>query len=329
MGQVLHGSATTTHAVRKAIQRSQASVVELAEQYNLNPKTVRKWRKRHSVKDQPMGPKDPRSTVLSPEEEAACVAFRRHTLLPLDDCLFALQASIPHLTRSSLHRLFQRHGISRLPDTDGNRRKKKFRAYPIGYFHIDIAEVRTDEGKLHMFVAIDRTSKVAFVELHERATRTVAKDFLERLVEAVPYTVHTVLTDNGTQFTTPGNKASAAGDIREALDRGEPFRAHAFECACAIHRIDHRLTKPNHPWTNGQVERMNRTLKEATVQRYHYESHDRLKAHLATFADAYNFAKRLKTLKGLTPFEFVNQRWTDQEERSTVNPNHHFPGLNT
>ena len=119
MGQVLHGCATTTHAVRAAIQRSKAPIQELAEQYGLNRKTVRKWRHRSVVHDAAMGPKAPRSTVLTPEEEAMAVAFRRHTLLPLDDCLYALQATIPHLTRSSLHRCLQRHGISRLPEVEG------------------------------------------------------------------------------------------------------------------------------------------------------------------------------------------------------------------
>ena len=129
------------------MQRSKASVAELAAQHHLNPKTVRKWRKRTSVEDMPMGPQDARSIILSAQEEAACVAFRRHTLLPLDDCLYALQTIISNLTRSSLHRLFQRHGISRLPDMKGEAEpKKKFKSYPIGYFHIDIAEVRT-EGK--------------------------------------------------------------------------------------------------------------------------------------------------------------------------------------
>ena len=109
-------------------------------------------------------PEEPDSTVLSIEEEAIVVAFRRHTLLPLDDCLYALQTTIPHLTRSSLHRCLQRHGIGRLPDVEGDKPvKKKFKTYPIGYFHIDIAEVRTDQGKLYLFVAIDRTSKFAFV----------------------------------------------------------------------------------------------------------------------------------------------------------------------
>ncbi|TAT92004.1 IS481 family transposase, partial [Rhizobium ruizarguesonis] len=201
MGQVLHGSATTTEAVRRAIQHSQESLRALSKRYGINQKTVAKWRKRSSVADLPTGPKEPRSTVLSVEEEGVIVAFRRYTLLPLDDCLYALQPTIPHLTRSSLHRCLQRHGIGRLPDVDGDKpAKKKFKSYPIGYFHIDIAEVRTELGKLHMFVAIDRTSKFAFVELHEKATTTISREFLLRLIAGDPYKIHTVLTDNGIQF---------------------------------------------------------------------------------------------------------------------------------
>jgi hypothetical protein len=80
---------------------------------------------------------------------------------------------------------------------------RKFNNYPIGYIHIDLGEVWTDEGKLYLIVAIDRVSKFAFAELHERATRRIAADFLRRLVERVPYAIHTVLTDNGFQFTPP------------------------------------------------------------------------------------------------------------------------------
>ena len=149
MGQVLHGSATTTEAIRRAIQNSQESLRALAKRHGINQKTVRKWRGRSSVTDLPTGPRERKSTVLSLEEEAIIVTFRRQTLLPLDYCLYALQATIPHLTRSSLHRCLQRHGISRLPDTDGGKTaRKKFKSYPIGYIHIDIAEVRTAQGKL-------------------------------------------------------------------------------------------------------------------------------------------------------------------------------------
>jgi transposase InsO family protein len=302
----------------------------LAKRYGINPKTVAKWRQRGSVADRRTGPKDPRSTVLSLEEEAIVVAFRRHTLLPLDDCLYALQPTIPHLTRSSLHRCLQRNGISRLPDTEGEQpSRRKFKAYPIGYFHIDIAEVRTEEGRLYLLVAIDRTSKFAFVQLHEKVTQRMAGDFLRALIKAVPYRVHTVLTDNGTHFTTPGNKASAVPLIKDAIARGEIFRAHGFELACAQNDVDHRLTKPRHPWTNGQVERMNRTIKDATVKRYHYESHDQLKKHLSDFVQAYNFARRLKTLKGLTPYEFICRAWTREPQRFTLNPLHQMPGLNS
>ena len=242
--------------------------------------------------------------------------FRRHTLLPLDDCLYALQPSIPALTRSSLHRCLQRYGISRLPQTEGDKPDKKhFKAYPIGYFHIDIAEVSTEQGKLRLFVAIDRTSKFAFARLVESAGKMEAAEFLRDLVKAVPYAIHTVLTDNGIQFT------SRKRDIWD-------FQ-HIFDRVCDEHGIEHRLTKVNHPWTNGQVERMNRTLKEATVKRYHYGSHDELRAHLQLFLQAYNHARRLKALRGLTPYEAVCQAWTKEPDRFRIDPSHYTPGLNT
>jgi hypothetical protein len=135
MGQVLYGSATTLDPIRRAIQNSQASLRALAERHGINPKTVAKWRKRDTTADRPTGPSAPHSTVLSVQEEAIVVAFRQHTLLPLDDCLYALQPTIPHLTRSSLHRCLQRHGNSRLPEVTGDKpAKKKFKSYPIGYF---------------------------------------------------------------------------------------------------------------------------------------------------------------------------------------------------
>lgn len=315
MGQVLHGCATTTEAVRRAIQNSQESLRALAKRYGINQKTVAKWKKRTTLADAPTGPKEPRSTVLSVEEEALIVAFRKHTLLPLDDCLYALQPTIPHLTRSSLHRCLQRHGISRLPDVEGDKpTKRKFKRYPIGYFHIDIAEVQTAEGKLRLFVAIDRTSKFAYAELHQEASKMVAAQFLRNLIATVPYAIHTVLTDNGIQFTN------------RARDR-YAFK-HIFQRLCEQNDIEHRLTKLKHPWTNGQVERMNRTIKDATVKRFHYDRHDQLRRHLEDFVAAYNFARRLKTLKGLTPYEYICKCWTQQPDRFILDPTHQMPGLN-
>jgi transposase InsO family protein len=329
MGQVLHGSATTTEAVRRAIQHSQASLRALAKRYGINQKTVAKWKKRTATADLPTGPTVARSTVLSIEEEAVIVAFRRHTLLPLDDCIYALQATIPQLTRSSLHRCLQRHGISQLPKIEGDApNRRKFKSYPLGYFHIDIAEVRTGEGRLYLLVAVDRTTKFAFVELHEKATRRIAGDFLRHLAAAVPYKIHTVLTDNGTHFTDPTGDGWTPEDIKAMRAQNLPFRCHAFEAACADLNVEHRLTKPRHPWTNGQVERMNRTIKEATVKRYHYDNHDQLRQHLTDFVAAYNFGRRLKTLKGLTPYEAICKAWLREPQRFTSNPTHQIPGPN-
>jgi transposase InsO family protein len=231
-----------------------------------------------------------------------------------------LQATIPHLSRSSLHRCLQRHGISRLPEIEGDKpAKKKFKSYPIGFFHIDIAEVRTEQGKLYLFVAIDRTSKIAFARLEREANRLAATAFLEALIEAIPYKIRTVLTDNGIQFAyLPKNRNGPTAR----------YMTHMFAMRCRENGIEHRLTKPNHPWTNGQVERMNRTLKEATVKRYHYESSDQLGEHLAAFLAAYNFA-RLKTLRGLTPHEYVCKIWTADSAAFRQNPTQLTSGLYT
>ncbi len=196
-------------------------------------------------------------------------------------------------------------------------------------FHIDIAEAHTEAGRLYLLVAIDRTSKFAFAELHEHITRRMAGDFLRRLTAAVPYRIHAVLTDNGTHFTDP---APAVAGRQPRSDSCAPRASRSVRTGssspCADLDIDHRLTKPNHPWTNGQVERMNRTLKEDTVRRYHYGNHDALSAHLQTSLDAYNFARRLKTPKGRTPFEFIVEKWASEPHRFSANPDHLIPGPN-
>lgn len=158
MGSVLHGCATMTEAVRRAIQNSQESLRALAKRYGID-KTVAQWKQCETVADRSTGPKEAKSTVLSIEEEAIIVAFRRHTLLPLDDCLYALLSTIPHLTRSSLHRYPNVMVSAGLPELEGRKPSKKtVKAYPIGYFHIDISERKTAEGKLYLYVAIDHTA---------------------------------------------------------------------------------------------------------------------------------------------------------------------------
>ena len=315
MAQILHGCARTTEAMRREIQNSKESAEKLARRFNLNRKTVLKWKKRNYVHDAPMGPKNPRSTILTLEEEAAVVAFRKKTLLPLDDCLYALQETIPNLTRSSLYRCLKRHGINQLPQEqeDGKKKTKKFRNYPPGYIHIDITTVRSSEGKLYLFCAIDRNTKFVYARLYPTQTRNNALLFLKNVINTIPYKIQIILTDNGAQFAKP--KSSKYVLI------------HPFDQMCKKHEIEHRLTKTYHPWTNGQVERMNRTLKEATVKKHHYKTHDQLKKHLAAFIHYYNFVQKLKALRGRTPYETVVDYWEENPQSFKERPTHHTMGL--
>ena len=129
-----------------------------------------------------------------------------------------------------------------------------------------------------------------------------------------------VLTDNGIQFTFPPRYADGPT---------ARYMTHMFDMQCRENGIEHRPTKIKHPRTNGQVERMNRTIKEPTVKRYHYDHHHQLENYLDDFIDAYNYGRRLKTLKGLTPYEYICKVWTSEPERFKLNPLHHMPGLNT
>src|ERR671912_219036 len=314
----LHGSARTTPRVRAELQAAQESTRALAARHGLNPKTVAKWRARSGTADAPMGPRRPRSTVLTEAEEAVVVEFRRRTLLPLDDVLGCQREAIPSLSRSALHRCLERHGISRLPrDEEKASKRQRFAETAIGYVHIDVCELRLAEGKLHMFLAIDRVTKFAHVAFFDANTKMNGAAFLREVVEAFPYAIHTVLTDNGMAFA----------DLPRYRD-GPTARwmGHIFDRVCREHGIEHRLTTPHHPGTNGQAERMNRTVKEATIKASHSPGLEALKAHALAFVTACNFAKHLKALRWRTPFQAICDAWQADASAFKIDPHHLIPG---
>ena len=317
MGNILHGGAKTTPKIRKEIQGSDKSIAALARQFGLNPKTVRYWKNSNTVGDKKSGPKT-RVSVLTALEQQALGEVRRTLQLPLDDLFIVFKPNIPALTRSNLHRCLQHHGLSRLPKEEGERVKKPFKDYSIGYMHVDITELLTDSGKQYLFVAIDRTTKYLYIELHERMTMDNAVQFLHNLQQDCIFKLTHILTDNGAQFT-----------YKLLAEHLQPNKTHPFTALCNEMGIEHRTTKFRHPWTNGQVEITNKIIKEATTKKYHYADFNELKRHLMTFLLYYNYQRPLKSLKLKTPWELV-QKWYDEKpDLFKSDPDHKIMGLNT
>jgi len=289
---------------------------------SLNPKTVMYWKNAGRVTDKLSGPSHPHSTSLSLEEEQVICEFRRMTRFSLDDVYICLRGKIPALSRSNLYRCFVRAGINRLPpeegEAPGDRKKKHFKDYDIGYVHIDITEIRLEGKKLYLFVGIDRVCKYAFFELHEQMTQVIAKDFLIHLIEDFPFKIHTILTDNGAQFT-----------YALLLEHLRPKnKVHIFDETCEDAGIRHKLTKFRHPWTNGQVEIFNRKIKDHTTKRYHYDTVDSLKKHLMAFLLVYNFQRPLKALKFKSPYDSILEHYKQKPKLFRFNPIQKTMGLN-
>ena len=156
--------------------------------------------------------------------------------------LGCLRDSISKLTRSSLHRCLERHGISRLPaSAEKGSKRGKFAGIATGYVHIDISEMRLAQGKLNMFLAIDRVPKFTYVEFRDDAGKMNGADFLRGVVQAFPYPLHTVLTNNGMAFAElPKNRGRHV-----AIET--MFGGHIFDRVCKEHGITHKLIKPYHP----------------------------------------------------------------------------------
>ncbi len=104
---------------------------------------------------------------------------------------------------------------------------------------------------------------------------------------------------------------------------------HPFDRVCDEHGIERRLIKPYHPWTNGQAERMNRTVKDATTNAFHYETAESLRTYVQISPAAYNFAKHLKALRWRTPFQAICDAWKAYPSVFKINPHHLIPGPNT
>ena len=228
MHNKVHRGARTTHLTRKEIQESNLATSVLAQKYNVTEKTILKWKRRGDTENLKPGPPSA-AKHLTKLEEAILVKFRMQTNLSLNDCYYTFKDKMPHLSRSSLYRCFKRHGVNKLPEEKRQIKKqtKKFKKYPPGYVHVDITQVHTEEGRLFLFVGIDRTTKFCFANFYTKQTASNAALFMKEMSIAFPNKIRIVLTDNGLQFTTHNKKNED----------------HIFNQVCKELQIEHRLTK--------------------------------------------------------------------------------------
>lgn len=252
----LHANATTTPRTRAYIQASLASVAELAAELGVSETTIRRWRRRHGTGDRSHRPHH-LAISLTPVEEILAVELRVDLGLSLDDITEVMRrCTNPKLSRSAIHRTLLRHNVARRPPAE-KPTVGRFDPAPIGFIHVDLKHLtRLERRPSYVFVAIDRATRFVHIEIMPHRDAETAAACLKRFLAAFPYPVHTILTDNGSEFTDRFGGAHWGKRLRGT-------GRHAFDAVCARHAIEHRLTRPFRPQTNGMVERFNRRLAEA------------------------------------------------------------------
>jgi IS30 family transposase len=314
----LHANARTTPKTRAYIQKSPLSVTKLAQELGVNETTIRRWKIRDSVSDRSHTRHNLNQSTTC-EEEEIIVELRQKVGLSLDDIMEVMHRCVnPKLSRSSIYRCLKRKGaMKRQSESDiATALAQKFEEAPFGYIHIDLKHLtKLNKAPAFVFVAIERVTRFVYVEIiHQRNALTVAA-CLERFLEAFPHQVHTILTDNGSEFTDrfAVNKKGKFPD--------KPSGSHAFDLVCKAKGITHKLTKSFSPQTNGMVERFNRRISEAIRQKEFVEkkqgknkfnNQEERNTFIFSFVESYN-RTRLKCLGYISP----SQALANQTEQNT------------
>lgn len=270
----------------------------VAERYGISEQTVWKWRKRDSVQDR-SHTAHRLQTTLTPAQEAVAVALRKTLLVSLDDLLAVVREFLnPSASRSGLDPCLRRHGVGNLRDLkakDVRPNHSGFKAYEPGYIHIDVKylPLMSDEtSRRYLFVAIDRATRWVFVRVYHSKTAANARRFLRDLERAFPVRIRTILTDNGKEFT------DQLFGLRKRAQSGR----HEFDRLCTELDIEHRLTPPRSPQTNGMVERFNGRI-ENVLQSHHFRSGEELETTLHRYVWLYNQQLPQSALGSKTPLK--------------------------
>lgn len=305
-----HANAKTNIHIRQLIRGSENSIRDLAKRFKINPKTVAKWKNRESSEDHSNRPQRIQCS-LAKEQKRVIALVRKHLKPSLDDIIDLLKLHIPQINRSNCYRALVEHRLNRLPqELQG---KGKFSQYLPGFIHVDtiyFPKLTNYSKRRYAYTAIDRVTKIALVWMVEKRSKENSVKFLKMLIGFFPYSIHRILTDNGTEFTYRGMPQ----DKRPRYRSGEE-RSHPFTRTCKRNKIKHKMTKFRHPWTNGQVERLNRRIKDETIFKIRYSSYEALEEDLARWQDQYNLQTKLKSIKKLTPYEKVIEYFKEHPER--------------
>ena len=242
------------------------------------------------------------------------VELQRTLLLPLDDLLVVAREFInPDVSRSGLDRCLRRHGVCDLeslqPRIEGQTKPlKTFKDYEPGFLHIDIKylpQMPDETHRRYFFVAIDRATRWVFMRSYRNQTDSSSADFVSRHKQTAPMKIKTILTDNGSQFTDRFTSAtkSASGQ-------------HAFDLACVLLGIEHRLCPPRHPQTNAMVERFNGRISDL-VNQTRFQSAAELDDTLSHYLSTYNHLIPQRALKHQTPIQAL-QKWRTEKPQLFV-----------
>ncbi len=276
----LHANATPPPRTRAYIQNSPATNAALAHELGIHSRTVARWKGRRDVVDRSTRPHR-LNPALTDWEEALVIELRRSLALPLDDIVEAMRRCInPELSRSALHRCLQRHRLSaRHPQHKAPAAAFHTEA-PAGFIHIDVKYLPPlDRRRSYAYVAIDRATRFVYLEILPDRRAQTAAGFLDRFLDRFPLVVHTVLSDNGSEFTD-----RFAVD-KKAKPHDQPSGDHAFDRICAQRLITHRLIRPFHPQTNSLPSRKRGAWSSAlTVALASISTADRNCAPIAAFA---------------------------------------------
>jgi transposase InsO family protein len=312
----LHANATTTPKTRAYIQASPLPVAALAKELAISETTVRRWKGRDTVADGSHTPKQ-LAVSLTPTEEELVRELRARLSLSLDDIAEVMRRCVnAQLSRDAIYRCLRRAGLNRRPKP-GKPAAGAFEKATVGFIHIDLKHLpKLEKIRTYVYVAIDRATRFVFIEIHNKRDAKTARGFLARFLKAFPYRVHTILTDNGSEFT---DRFGAA----RWLKHPKPTGRHPFDRLCRKHGIEHRLTKPYKPQTNGRAERFNRRLAEAIgrepkrgADRRKFAANPDRNAFVLRFVHDYN-RTRLRCLGYMSPLQALTNQTQHNTEAGT------------